>query len=141
MKRILSFLFLFSLLTACGAPHQIPIPVTQGPTLVPPTLSAPVSSAPAFDSLHMIDATNGWAVTDTGVVRTNDGGITWHDVTPTGITKLGFGTTFYFFDSNHGWVVSGISDPATATHCIELRMAAQRGNRARLISLWAIWFL
>jgi photosystem II stability/assembly factor-like uncharacterized protein len=106
MKRILSFLFLFSLLTACGTPHQIPIPVTQGPTLPPPTLSAPVSAAPAFTMIHMIDIANGWAITDTGVVRTNDGGLTWHDVTPSGVTKLGFGVPFYFLDSNHGWVVS-----------------------------------
>ncbi len=98
MKRILSFLFLLSLLTACGTPRQIPIPVTQGPTLPPPTLSAPVSAAPAFTMIHMIDVTNGWAITDTGVVRTNDGGLTWHDVTPSGVTKLGFGVPFYFIE-------------------------------------------
>ena len=116
MKRILSFLFLFSLLTACGTAHQIPIPVTQGPTLAPPTLSAPVSAAPAFTAIHMLDTMNGWAITDTGVVRTNDGGITWHDVTPSGVTKLGFGIPFYFLDSNHGWVVAANpSNPSGGT--------------------------
>ena len=80
----------------------------------------------------MIDVMNGWAITDTGVVRTNDGGATWHDVTPSGVTKLGFGSTFYFLDSNHGWVVSGDPSDPPAAHCIGLKMAARRGNRARL---------
>jgi photosystem II stability/assembly factor-like uncharacterized protein len=66
--------------------------------------------------LRMMDAANGWAITDTGVVRTNDSGKTWHDVTPSGVGKLGFGTAFYFLDSNHGWVVSGNpSDPTSGT--------------------------
>ncbi len=90
----------------------------------------------------MIDTMNGWAITDTGVVRTNDGGATWHDVTPSGVTKLGFGTTFYFLDSNHGWVVSGESIRSNQQALyIGLKMAAQRGNRARLVSLWETWFL
>ena len=111
MKRIIALVVLALILSACSHATSTPTP-TATVTAVPPTLSALVVSAPAFTAIHMIDVTNGWAITDTGVVRTNDGGATWHDVTPSGVTKLGFGTTFYFLDSNHGWVVSG--DPSNS---------------------------
>ena len=109
MKRIIVLLGLALILSACSKPVPATptVPPTVTVTVAPPTLSAPVSSAPAFTTLRMTDAANGWAITDSGVVRTNDGGMTWHDVTPSSVTKLGFGTTYYFLDSNHGWVVSG----------------------------------
>jgi photosystem II stability/assembly factor-like uncharacterized protein len=117
MKRIIALIVLVLILSACSQ-SVTPTPTGSAPvTAAPPTLSAPIVSAPAFTAIHMIDSTNGWAITDTGVIRTNDGGATWHDVTPSGVTKLGYGTTFYFLDSNHGWVVSGNpqSDPPTGT--------------------------
>jgi photosystem II stability/assembly factor-like uncharacterized protein len=114
MKRIIALLVLALVLSAC-APAVTTTP-TGAVTQMPPTLTAPASSAPAFSTLRMIDPTNGWAVTDTGVVRTNDGGTSWHDVTPSGVTKLGFGTTFYFLDSNHGWFVSG--NPSSSTNTL-----------------------
>ena len=114
MRRIITLVVLALILSACSKPAtSTPTPAV---TVAPPTLSAPVVSAPAFTAFHMIDTTNGWAITDTGVVRTNDGGLTWHDVTPSGVTKLGFGTTFYFLDSNHGWVVSG--DPSSSSNTL-----------------------
>jgi photosystem II stability/assembly factor-like uncharacterized protein len=113
MKRILALGFFVMILSACSSPAVTPTS-TVPLTVAPPTLNAAVSSAPAFTMLRMIDAANGWAITDTGVVRTNDGGQTWHDVTPSGVARLGLGTTFYFLDSNHGWVVSGNqSDPTS----------------------------
>lgn len=117
MKQKLALIVLALILCACS--HSATLTPTPPPTVTaaPPTLSAPVSSAPAFTAIHMLDAMNGWAITETGVVRTNDGGVTWHDVTPSGVTKLGFGTTFDFLDSNHGWVISGNdqSDPPSGT--------------------------
>jgi len=118
MKRIMVLLGLALILSACSKP--VPATPTVLPMVTaivaPPTLSAPVSSSPAFTTLRMIDPTNGWAITDNGVVRTNDGGITWHDVTPSGVAKLGFGTTYYFLDLDHGWVVSGDpSNPSAGT--------------------------
>jgi len=106
MKRMIALVVLVLILSACSSPSVTPtsaVPLTAAP----PTLNAPVSSAPAFTALHMMDVANGWAITDTGVVRTDDGGGTWHDVTPSGVTRLGLGIAFYFLDSNHGWVVSG----------------------------------
>src|ERR1700690_590018 len=106
MKRIIALVVLALILSACSQPATLTPTPPEPVTAAPPRLSAPISSAPAFTAIHMLDAVNGWAITDTGVVRTNDGGATWHDVTPSRVTKLGFGTTFDFLDSNHGWVVS-----------------------------------
>ncbi|MCL4531394.1 MAG: hypothetical protein M1282_18575 [Chloroflexi bacterium] len=108
MKRILSFLFLLAFLTAC-APNVVPIPVTQGPTLPPPTSSAPVIAAPGLTTVHMVDANSGWGVTDTAVVRTEDGGVTWHEAGPSGVTTLGYTATSNFLDAQHGWIL--ITDP------------------------------
>ena len=117
MKRIITLVILALILSACSKPATLTPTPTVPVTAAPPTLSAPVSSAPAFTAIHMLDATNGWAITEAGVVRTNNGGVTWHDVTPDGVTKLGFGTTFDFLDSNHGWVISGNnqSEPPSGT--------------------------
>jgi photosystem II stability/assembly factor-like uncharacterized protein len=105
MKRIFSFLFLFAFLAAC-TPNVVPIPVTQGPTLAPPTISAAVVEAPRLSAIHMIDDQNGWGVTDTTVVRTNDGGVTWHQAGPSGIASLGYNATSNFLDAQHGWILA-----------------------------------
>jgi len=60
-------------------------------TLVPgywPVLASARVEAPALDSIHMVDALAGWAVTVTRepsvneLLRTTDGGLQWTDVTP-----------------------------------------------------------
>ena len=103
MKHTLSFLFLLSFLAACGTPNQVPIPITQGPTPIPVTsvaplapatvapsssINAPVVASPGLASIHMIDEKNGWGITDTKVVRTDDSGVTWYDVTPPNLRRL-----------------------------------------------------
>jgi hypothetical protein len=50
---------------------------TGGPTTSP-------MQAVAITSLHMIDATTGWAIAGRAVLRTADGGNHWRDVTPAG---------------------------------------------------------
>ncbi len=92
--------------------------LTPSPTIVSPTI--PPVSAPPLEGLpnviptdisliHMLDKQNGWMLTNNYVLRTMDGGTTWHDVTPRGASKLGFGTGTSFLDSNRGWVL--IADP------------------------------
>jgi len=54
------------------------------PTNVPPTAVPTVvlKNAGSISSIHMLDATTGWALTDKLVLRTTDGGSHWQDVTP-----------------------------------------------------------
>ena len=54
----------------------------ETPTTGPAETPVPL---PAVAGVHMVDTTTGWAVTDTRVLRTEDGGDTWFDRTPTGL--------------------------------------------------------
>ncbi len=124
MKRTLTFLFLLSFLAACGTPNQIPIPVTQGPTLAsetpasaaPAGINAPIVTSPGLAFIQMTDEKNGWGITDTKVVRTDDGGVTWYDVTPPNSPALGYPAKAEFIDDMHGWlIVSDTSNPNAGT--------------------------
>ncbi len=84
MKRSLSLLlFLSLLLTACNitpAPAGQPAEETPAPyspdTPSPPQIDAPLVEAPSLVSIHFVNSLDGWGVTETQIVRTNDGGIT-----------------------------------------------------------------
>src|SRR5713226_5867019 len=58
-------------------------PGNKTPTVVPPSPTVIVKNAGLITSIHMIDTTTGWALTDKAVLRTSDGGTHWQDVTPT----------------------------------------------------------
>jgi hypothetical protein len=51
-------------------------------TAAPASSSLAVAASPSIQSLDMLDVNNGWAVTDTGVVRTTVGGATWSVLIP-----------------------------------------------------------
>lgn len=112
MKRILTYLFLFSiLLAACNVPTEPvdgPIEDTPAPyspdTPSPPLLDAPVVESPALVSIRFVNSLDGWGVTDTRLVRTNDGGITWYDLTPPGVTETGYGAYTFALDASHFWM-------------------------------------
>ena len=113
MKRSLSFLFLLIFLTACS-PELIPVPVTQGPTLAlgtptPVSINAPIVSPPDLVYIHMLDENNGWGINDDNVLRTADGAVTWHNVSPAKTGALGYSVLSDFLDSQHGWML--VPDP------------------------------
>ena len=86
-----------------------PLPATPAPSL--PTL--PVATALSIQSLYMLDLNNGWALTDTGVVRTADGGSTWYNSTPAGLN--GAPASPFFLNASTGWVAASAGDPTTGT--------------------------
>ncbi|MFN2216159.1 MAG: WD40/YVTN/BNR-like repeat-containing protein, partial [Anaerolineales bacterium] len=97
---------------------QVP-DVTQVPTLpelptptptediasasIPPQLNEVAS--PKLDDFHMVDSLNGWGTTDNLLLVTYDGGATWFDITPPGVTRLGYLPSVLFIDPLDGWVV------------------------------------
>lgn len=120
MKQKIIALLLIFLLTAC-TPELLPVPVTQGPTLAPETstavpINAPVVPSPALVFIRMLDENNGWGINDNNVLRTVDGGVTWHSVSPANIGTLGYAVTFDFLDSQRGWLlVPDANNPLAGT--------------------------
>lgn len=103
MKQVLSFLFLLSLmLGACASPAT---PAPHAPdTPSPAQIAAPLVETPALVSMRFLNSLDGWGVTDTQIVRTNDGGITWYNVTPPGLTETGYSVRMEVLDTGHVWV-------------------------------------
>ena len=94
-------------------PTSLPPTETQ-PTEIPTNgvPQFPVIEAPQLTSIRFFDENNGWGLTSSNVLRTEDGGETWFNVTPSGVTDISFGAVGYFFDSSHGWLaVSNMTNP------------------------------
>lgn len=96
--------------TEAASPTVAEATLTPVPTETPsPWLAAPVIPAPQFISLKMISALEGWAIAAQAVLRTQDGGQTWHDVSMPGVSNLVSGTGFSALDENTAWVL--VTDP------------------------------
>ncbi len=113
MRNILPILLGLSLLAACS-PELIPAPITQQPTIsqMTPTSTAiggPLVPNPGLVDIKMQDTQNGWGVNDDQVLRTADGGVTWHSVSPANAGALGYSVSSDFIDSLHFWIL--VPDP------------------------------
>lgn len=103
-----------TLATSTETPIVLPS-ATSDATLAAPLPNLPIVSAPALIRLDMQDSLHGWGLTDTSLVRTLDGGITWYDLTPTGLTGLGQMNSIDFLDPEHGWLIIPSADYQTGT--------------------------
>ncbi|HEY5158952.1 MAG TPA: YCF48-related protein, partial [Anaerolineales bacterium] len=84
------------------------VPVTLLNTATAPKL--PVVASPQISDLQMLDASNGWAIGNGTIMRTDDGGTTWYDASPSGISSLDVTAGRFFLDASNGWVtISGTS--------------------------------
>ncbi|GMV33530.1 MAG: hypothetical protein DYG85_02460 [Chloroflexi bacterium CFX1] len=128
MKRFVSFIFSLSLLVVACAPQIQPtvlpevilptttLPATEEPSVqpfavdtpqgtpLPPEINAPIFESPSIINIEMLDEVFGWAMTEEKIIRTNDGGVTWYDVTPPGLTEAGYLAFTFFLDADHAWV-------------------------------------
>ncbi len=126
MKRLLSLILLGSLVAACGpqvtqnpvetqeelstptaaATEEVAIESAAAPqeTPLPLVSEAPIIEAPELLNIEMMDEMNGWALTEQNVVRTDDGGVTWYDITPEGLNEVGYFIYADFFDAAHAWL-------------------------------------
>ena len=119
MKRTISLIPLLSLLfllAACNAPVSTPEalaePATSLPeiaTAIPATpapaeINAPLVQSPELIKIEFLNPRDGWGVTKTQIVRTNDGGITWYDVTPPEMSEAGYSVDWFIMDNDHVWL-------------------------------------
>jgi photosystem II stability/assembly factor-like uncharacterized protein len=63
-----------------------------------------VIGSPAFTDIQFFNELDGWGITETYMVRTNDGGITWYDVTPPDLDEVGSSVETFILDKDHAWV-------------------------------------
>jgi len=95
------------------------IPATSTPTIMPAATTPPAKSllpavsSPAIQTLQMLDATNGWATNESSVLRTEDGGKTWLNASPAGLTGMPNGS--FFLDDQTGWVLLAGADFTSGT--------------------------
>ncbi len=98
MTLFMSLFFTGILLSACSIPTAGPTPTASLATTAVSTLAQPAPTRPAatavpsptlpvvpdvaLRSFEMVDAQNGWAASETMVLRTVDGGVTWRNATP-----------------------------------------------------------
>lgn len=109
MKRILSVLFFLVFVTACSndasSPPSADLPLPPYPdTPSPAEIDAQRVEVPALIELDMFNELDGWGITETQVVRTNDGGLTWYNVTPPDVVETGFSADVFVLDNHHAWL-------------------------------------
>ena len=116
--RLRTSLIVFALLlSACNmsvnsltvAP-EVSVATTEAPptpypdTPAPPAIDAAPVESPAFTEIQFFNELDGWGVTETYVVRTNDGGLTWYNVTPPDVDETGYTVETFFLDKNYAGV-------------------------------------
>lgn len=82
-------------------------------TPIPPTVTVtpgPPIYAPVIQSLHMLDASNGWAISDRYVLRTFDGGRSYYIALFENMPAGG-----YFPSLNKAWVMSNYADTSAGS--------------------------
>lgn len=118
MKLKYVLIALTLILSACNvsvtsfpaAPAQPAEPPTEIPptpfpaTPAPPAIDAPQVESPALVEIQFLNELDGWGVTETQIVRTNDGGTTWYNVTPSDVTETGSTVEIFILDNQHAWV-------------------------------------
>jgi len=130
---ILPLLFVLSACGGTGSTGGTGTPVASNPT-VQPTTAPPgnnASSTPnvgttkphvALTAIRMLDNNNGWALSNSSILRTSDGGVHWKDVTPAnaGLNQSAKGQ---FMNSQAAWIATGPANQQEGAGISVLRTA------------------
>jgi photosystem II stability/assembly factor-like uncharacterized protein len=84
-------------------PTEIP-PTPYPNTPAPPAINASTVQSPALVEIQFLSELDAWGITETQVVRTNDGGITWYNVTPPDVAETGVTVNTFILDQDHAWL-------------------------------------
>lgn len=79
-----------------------PSPYPDTPS--PAEIDAPLTEAPELIDLEMFNVIDGWGVSLAQIVRTNDGGVTWYNVSPAEVGETGYSVDTFFLDNEHAWM-------------------------------------
>jgi len=113
MKRLFPFVILIILMNACNVPGATPVglrgdgqtsPSPYPDTPSPARIDAALVESPPLVKIHFVNELDGWGVAETRIVRTNDGGISWYNVTPAEVTEAGYTVDWFVLDSEHVWI-------------------------------------
>ena len=118
LKALISWIILVPIISACAgntstssaqvtdsASQSTELPPTRYPdTPSPPEINAALIEAPVLVKIQFLNELDGWGVTETEIARTNDGGITWYDVSPPDMTETGYSIKIFILDNDHVWV-------------------------------------
>ncbi|MFN2197514.1 MAG: hypothetical protein ACK2UW_15460 [Anaerolineales bacterium] len=105
---------LFSL-TLAGCSLFFPGSSPGSGTETPPPGAAQVA-APDLVRIDMTSFANGWGVSENQVLITRDGASSWFDVTPAGVSSLGFAASSAFMGDTTAWVqVPDPENPESST--------------------------
>jgi photosystem II stability/assembly factor-like uncharacterized protein len=113
-KLLYPILVLALSMLACNIPVELATP-TLSPLDTPVTPPLPAVSSPGIMSIFMLDINNGWATSETNVLRTTDGGLTWLNATPAGVSSVGWPGGYYYLSPTTGWVLLSDTDATTGT--------------------------
>lgn len=93
---------------ACGG---VLLVIAVSVALRAPSASSAAQTAGYVRAMQRVSATTGWALTSERLARTTDGGSTWIDITPAGVTPSQL-IAVRFLDETHGWaIVPGSQSP------------------------------
>jgi len=118
LRVLISWVILVPVISACAgnrstssaqvtdpASPSAEIPPTPYPdTPSPGEINAQLIEVPTLLEIEFLNELDGWCVTEIEIARTNDGGITWYDVTPPDMTETGYSIEIFFLDNDHVWV-------------------------------------
>lgn len=117
MKKVLPLLMLLFFTVACRASPAPAEPLTltpEPPTATVPPIQLPLVESPQMIQFHFVNENDGWGLTETKVVRTEDGGVTWYDATPPTLSEVNY-APFSFLDAQTASVLIASADYVSGT--------------------------
>ena len=103
LLTVILFIVTGCTLSASTQPADAPL-APYPDTPAPAVIDAPIIEAPALVRIQFLNELDGWGVTETQIVRTNDGGLTWYNVTPPNVVETGYSVGTFMLDVNHVWM-------------------------------------
>ena len=111
MRQIFIALAVFIFLSACA---NDPVALPPSNAAQPALINLPLVDSPQLTQFQFVDEKDGWGMTESQIVRTDDGGITWHNATPAASGQFGY-IPFVFLDARNAWILLPADDYITGT--------------------------